>query len=91
MGRFNLGISCINLRRYHEASQHILDALSLQESDSVTDPDGTEDKRGITSSALWDSLKTCSLHLGRLDLATLCDRRDLDGEWHPPSLSNGRP
>ncbi|KIP04201.1 hypothetical protein PHLGIDRAFT_25719 [Phlebiopsis gigantea 11061_1 CR5-6] len=79
--RFNLGISCINLRRYEEASQHILDALSLQESDRVGDAgagEGGDDRRGITSSALWDSLKTCCLHLGRLDLATLCDRRDLD-------------
>lgn len=76
--RFNLGISCINLRRYNEAAQHILDALALQESDSVRNPDGSEDIRGITSTALWDSLKTCSLHLGRLDLATICDQRDID-------------
>ncbi|KAI0630331.1 hypothetical protein C8Q77DRAFT_1280414 [Trametes polyzona] len=108
--RFNLGISCINLRvsrqtssdpghprpprefergmlnmniglqRFEEAAQHILDALVLQDGDSVHDPDGNEDnKRGVTSSALWDSLKTCCLHMQRLDLATLCDRRDLDG------------
>ncbi|KAH9858748.1 TPR-like protein [Lenzites betulinus] len=76
--RFNLGISCINLRRFDEAAQHILDALVLQDGDSVHDPDGSEDKRGVTSSALWDSLKTCCLHMQRLDLATLCDRRDLD-------------
>ncbi|EIW63331.1 TPR-like protein, partial [Trametes versicolor FP-101664 SS1] len=76
--RFNLGISCINLRRFDEAAQHILDALVLQDGDSVHDPDGNEDKRGVTSSALWDSLKTCCLHMQRLDLATLCDRRDLD-------------
>ncbi|KAJ3537512.1 hypothetical protein NM688_g6677 [Phlebia brevispora] len=76
--RFNLGISCINLRRYQEASQHILDALVLQDSDSVTEPDGTQHKRGVVSSALWDSLKTCCLHMQRLDLATICDRQDLD-------------
>ncbi|EMD37853.1 hypothetical protein CERSUDRAFT_114497 [Gelatoporia subvermispora B] len=77
--RFNLGISCINLRKYDEAAQHILDALVLQDSDSVREPDGIEDKRGVTSSALWDSLKTCCLHMQRIDLATLCDRQDLDG------------
>ncbi|KAI0341957.1 TPR-like protein [Trametopsis cervina] len=76
--RFNLGISCINLRRYEEASSHILDALALQETDAVRDNTGTDDKRGVTSTALWDSLKTCCLHLRRLDLATLCDRRDLE-------------
>ncbi|OSD06848.1 TPR-like protein [Trametes coccinea BRFM310] len=75
--RFNLGISCINLRRYDEAAQHILDALVLQDGDSVHDPEAN-DKRGVTSSALWDSLKTCCLHMQRLDLATLCDRRDLE-------------
>ncbi|KAI9062930.1 TPR-like protein [Trametes sanguinea] len=75
--RFNLGISCINLRRYDEAAQHILDALVLQDGDSVHDPEAN-DKGGVTSSALWDSLKTCCLHMQRLDLATLCDRRDLE-------------
>ena len=66
-------------QRYDEAAQHILDALSLQDSDSVRDPGGNESGRGVTSTALWESLKTCSLHMQRLDLATLCDQRDLEG------------
>ncbi|KAH9931071.1 TPR-like protein [Epithele typhae] len=74
--RFNLGISCTNLRRYEEAAQHTLDALLLQDADGVRD-EGT-DGRGVTSGTLWDSLKTCCLHMQRLDLATLCDRRDLE-------------
>ncbi|KAF8839469.1 TPR-like protein [Paxillus ammoniavirescens] len=77
--RFNLGISCINLRRYEEAASHILDALVLQDSDGVADETGMNDKRGVTSSTLWDSLKTTCLHLQRVDLASLCDSRDLDG------------
>lgn len=77
--RFNLGISCINLRRYEEAQSHILDALVLQDSDGVEDDSGMNDKRGVTSSILWDSLKTTCLHLQRADLAALCDRRNLDG------------
>ena len=68
------------LQRYQEASQHILDALALQETDSVRQPGEEDDNRGVTSSALWDSLKTCCLHLRRLDLASICDRRDLDGK-----------
>lgn len=97
-GRFNLGISCINLRvglyyslrsyvvdlgvqRYEEAQSHILDALVLQDSDSVADDSGMNDKRGVTSSTLWDSLKTTCLHLQRIDLASLCDQRDLDGKY----------
>ncbi|KAG1865776.1 hypothetical protein DFJ58DRAFT_770165 [Suillus subalutaceus] len=77
--RFNLGISCINLRRYEEAQSHILDALVLQDSDGVADDSGMNDKRGVTNSTLWDSLKTTCLHLQRSDLAALCDRRNLDG------------
>ncbi|KIL65954.1 hypothetical protein M378DRAFT_76152 [Amanita muscaria Koide BX008] len=73
--RYNLGISCINLRRFEEAAQHVLDALVLQENDGTSGP-----SRGVTSSALWDSLKTTCLHMQQVDLATLCDRRDLEGE-----------
>ncbi|KAG1776932.1 hypothetical protein EV702DRAFT_1226519 [Suillus placidus] len=79
--RFNLGISCINLRRYEEAQSHILDALVLQDSDGVADNSGMNDKRGVTNSTLWDSLKTTCLHLQRSDLAALCDKRDLDGKF----------
>ncbi|KAG1878314.1 hypothetical protein F4604DRAFT_1580353 [Suillus subluteus] len=79
--RFNLGISCINLRRYEEAQSHILDALVLQDSDGVADDSGMNDKRGVTNSTLWDSLKTTCLHLQRSDLAALCDRRNLDGKF----------
>ncbi|KAL5528553.1 hypothetical protein ACEPAF_7689 [Sanghuangporus sanghuang] len=81
--RFNLGISCMNMRRYEEAAQYVLDALIMQDSDGSVHAQG--DKRGITSSTLWDSLRTSSIHLQRLDLAELCDRRDLEGfrrEFH---------
>ncbi|KAL1728816.1 peroxisomal targeting signal 1 receptor [Schizophyllum commune] len=77
--RYNLGISCINLFRYKEAAGHILDALLLQDSEGVTDPAGSGEGRGVTSGALWGSLKTACLHMQRLDLATLCDRQDLEG------------
>ncbi|KAG5733004.1 Peroxisomal targeting signal receptor [Termitomyces sp. T112] len=76
--RFNLGISCINLRRYEEAAQHILDALVFQDNDGVRDAAGLNETRGVTTKALWDSLKTTCLHMQRVDLATLCDRRDLE-------------
>ncbi|KAH8814747.1 hypothetical protein DL96DRAFT_1624811 [Flagelloscypha sp. PMI_526] len=76
--RYNLGISCINLLRYDEGAQHILDALVLQDSDSVLDEGGRNETRGVTSTALWESLRTCCLHLARADLAGLCERRELD-------------
>ena len=69
----------LNHQRYEEAAQHTLDALLLQDSDSVRDPGDDSSGRGVTSDTLWDSLKTCCLHMQRLDLATLCDRRDLEG------------
>ncbi|KAJ6594088.1 hypothetical protein B0H19DRAFT_919224 [Mycena capillaripes] len=77
--RFNLGISCINLRRFEEAAHHILDALGLQESDGVT-YSAEANQSGVTTTALWDSLRTASMHMQRPDLATFCDRQDLEGE-----------
>ncbi|KAF7306043.1 hypothetical protein HMN09_00759000 [Mycena chlorophos] len=75
--RFNLGISCINLRRFNDAAHHILDALGLQESDGLAS--GMDSSIAITNNALWDSLRTASMHLNRPDLATFCDQRDLEG------------
>ncbi|KAJ6625453.1 hypothetical protein B0H10DRAFT_2001373 [Mycena sp. CBHHK59/15] len=77
--RFNLGISCINLRHFEEAAHHILDALGLQESDGVATNGSDPNSSGVTTAALWDSLRTASMHLQRPDLATCCDQRDLEG------------
>jgi peroxin-5 len=62
-----------NSQRYEEAAQYILDALVLQDSD------GIRDNRGVTSSALWQCLKTCCLHMERSDLAVMCDKQNLEG------------
>lgn len=61
-----------------------MDALVLQDGDSIYERGGSGDKRGVTSHTLWESLKTCCLHLQRIDLATLCDREDLEGDlsWY---------
>ena len=67
-----------SLQRYDEAAQHILDALSLQESDT-TDFASVGDREGSMSTALWDSLRTTCLHLQRPDLATICDSKDIEG------------
>lgn len=69
--RYNLGISCINLRRHEEAAQHLVDALVLQESE------GGNSERGVTSDSLWDTLRSTCLSLQRLDLAAVCESRDL--------------
>ncbi|KAG8967170.1 hypothetical protein FRC03_010543 [Tulasnella sp. 419] len=80
--RFNLGISCINLRRFEEAASHILDALVLQESESTDEGQDSvgsahPSQRGVEPSALWDCLKTTCLQMQRHDLASLCDSKDL--------------
>ncbi|KAF9653810.1 TPR-like protein [Thelephora ganbajun] len=74
--RFNLGISCVNLHRYEEAGRHILDALTLQNSDAAGDPRG-----GVTSDALWNCLESVCDKMGWLDLTGACERRDLDSEY----------
>jgi hypothetical protein len=57
--RFNLGISCINLKRYDEAIHHILTALRLQQADSIENPDPLREGSASTakggSEALWDT------------------------------------
>ncbi|KAF8320909.1 TPR-like protein [Clavulina sp. PMI_390] len=71
--RFNLGISSVNLSMYEEAAGHFLDALVLQDLDA----NEGQNTGGISSSALWDSLRATCLHLQRPDLVALCDARDL--------------
>ena len=61
----------IQMQRHEEAAQHLVDALVLQESESVNSD------RGVTSDSLWDTLRATCLSLNRLDLAALCERRDL--------------
>jgi len=51
----------------------------LQESDGLREDVGANEKRGVVSTALWDSLKTTCLHMQRADLAALCDSKDLEG------------
>lgn len=56
-----------------------MDAIALQDSDSVKGVSGLNDSRGVMSGALWESLKTACMHLQRVDLVTLCDQQDLEG------------
>jgi len=67
-----------NSQRFEEAAQHILDALVLQDSDGIRQ---SESNRKVTSNALWDSLKTCCLSMRRLDLAAMCDEKNLEGPF----------
>lgn len=79
----------LHMQRYDEAVQHIFDALVLQDSDRVASDTYPQDAaggvddggRGITSNALWNSLKTTVLQMGRMDLAGACDLKDLEGTF----------
>ena len=65
-------------QRYDEAAQHISDALVLQDSDGLRE---SENNRGVTPNVLWDSLKTCCLHMQRGDLAVMCEKQNLEGPF----------
>jgi len=54
----------------------------LQDNDGVHESGSLNEKQDITSIALWDSLKTACVHMERVDLATLCDRQDLEGKGY---------
>jgi len=40
---------------------------------------GADATSGVTTTALWDSLRTACMHMQRPDLATFCDQQDLEG------------
>lgn len=79
---FNLAIACMNLNAYHEAAEHVLRALSMQQN---SDEDVgaasirhlTEEDTASASTQLWDTLSTCCNSLGRTDLAEACASRNL--------------
>lgn len=64
------------VQRYEEAARHVLDALTLQNSDAMGDPRG-----GVTSDALWNCLESVCGKIGRLDIIRACGLRDIDSEY----------
>ena len=70
--RYNLGVSCINLKAYTEAVEHFLTALNFQ--DSGRGP-GEADTQ--MSDSIWSSLRLAVNLSGRRDLAPMLDSRDL--------------
>ncbi|KAK8853461.1 hypothetical protein IAR55_004168 [Kwoniella newhampshirensis] len=79
---FNLGISYLNLGQYPLAAQSALDALRLQHADASEGylfGEVGSGAKGVTSDALWNSLRGACLHMGRQDLVGLVEQRDLSG------------
>lgn len=64
-GRFNLGISYINLGQYAQAAQSVLDALRLQHADATEGYAAAQLKtissKGITSGTLWNTLRNACM------------------------------
>ena len=62
-------------QRLEDGAVHLLNALSLQETDSGAGGEGPS----VTSAQMWDLLKTCVVRMSRMDLAACCERHDLEG------------
>lgn len=70
--RFNLGISCINLRAYREAAEHFLSVLNMQAAGR-----GLEGGRPLTSGNVWSTLRMVMTLMNRKDLYPAVDNKDL--------------
>ncbi|GHJ84307.1 hypothetical protein NliqN6_0709 [Naganishia liquefaciens] len=77
---FNVGIACIKLGRYQEASDYVIKALRLQQAEALGSYHNNESalKNG-TSEGMWQTLRTAFSNLDRMDLIRMCDAKDLDG------------
>lgn len=64
--RHNLGVSCMNIGCYDEATGHLMHALSWH------DPSHTN-----ISTNLWETLRRNFVFCDRMDLASLCEVRSL--------------
>ncbi|WVR09661.1 hypothetical protein IAU60_006736 [Kwoniella sp. DSM 27419] len=78
---FNLGISYTNLGQYRLGAQSALDALRIQHADASEgyafgDANGA---KGVTSDALWNTLRAACTHMYRHDLVKLVQDRNLSG------------
>ncbi|PWN95643.1 TPR-like protein [Tilletiopsis washingtonensis] len=73
---YNLSVACLNLGAHHEAAEHLLAALSLQQSHEAPNvPDGASAPRppplaeAQESHNLWSTLRRIFLVMDRMDLA----------------------
>lgn len=71
---YNFSVSCLNLGAHHEAAEHLLSALALQQRQELPDtPDGTAARpllaQAQESHSLWSTLRRIFLAMNRMDLA----------------------
>ncbi|KAG0152342.1 hypothetical protein CROQUDRAFT_649727 [Cronartium quercuum f. sp. fusiforme G11] len=76
--RYNLSIALINLGHYKDSAQHLLNALEIQEADSMELSSKNNQSSGVTSKVLWDTLEINCSFMQRANLMESCRKRDLD-------------
>lgn len=75
--RYNVGIICINLKAYKEATEHFLTALNHQASSMVRSGLGDGSPTSQMSDTIWGTMRMAISLMGRLDLMQAVDKRDL--------------
>lgn len=75
--RYNVGIICINLKAYKEATEHFLTALNHQSSSMVRSGLGDGSPTSQMSDTIWSTMRMAISLLGRLDLMPAVDKREL--------------
>lgn len=79
---FNLSISCLNLKMYQDAAEHMYTALTLQQAEAeqlgMINGGSANDKGSATSGSLWETFRVALELLNRSDLAAKCSRRDIN-------------
>ncbi|KAJ9105437.1 hypothetical protein QFC21_001808 [Naganishia friedmannii] len=74
---FNVGIACIKLCRYEEATDYVIKALRLQQAEAlVSYRDSEAALKNGTSEGMWHTLRTA---FSQMDLVRMCDDKNLDG------------
>ncbi len=78
--RYNLGISCVNLKAYTEATEHFLTGLNFQAAGRgpSEQQDQSWTRQAAMSENIWSSLRLCISLLGRQDLYPDVDAKNLD-------------
>lgn len=74
--RYNLAISLIHLNTYDEAAKQLVQILNMQAAGKGS-KNAQIRMRSITSTAIWNTLRTVATLLNRPDLYAIIDGRDL--------------
>lgn len=75
--RYNVGIICINLKAYKEATEHFLTALNHQATSMMRSGLGDGSPSSQMSDTIWSTMRMAISLMGRLDLMPALDNRDL--------------